>query len=1066
MPEENAIKLIKAVKELNIGMGTIVDFFAQRGYRVDKQPMARISADMYAELKKAFSDENRNFQLSNPPNQDDHISPSVYARKLIEECITEKAISLDLGHCGLVSSDWDQGGALDLALRKCTHLSTLILANEYSQYDQTHFFPKVQVSKNPGNPNFLTEIPVAVRSLRQLKMLICCGDAAESWHIDSLTILSNHVQLQYLDVSYNQISSLKDIKKLSALETFVINNNRIRFINNVLKLPQLSNAYLQYNIIEKLPVVQQPSPVTYLNLNHNSINELPGLDNLDKLRELHIRENHINNIDHFTPLIWKPETFFLNADENPFVQVFQLKLSPSENHLPFIVEVINRRRDDSEKIPIRYPVKILMFGNHSVGKSTLVDRFTHERNQGSTHILRIVNLNYFPENNPLLPDAIFFDFGGQDFYHGVYRAFVSEYALQLILFDQTTDANKIDQDKSGIPNVNLNRQYWLGQKNYQEKGKTTQSPYILIQTHIDKVTSEPTPLNYQHYPGLLHRFDLSLSKDDSNEISHLASDFYIAGLQYFGSYLVNIIDQLQTTTVEPIWYVKFLQYIVDRDSKDHQATALEDILTHYRPARLSYDERKKSLINNLIQLHRFGLILYYPDIPGLENICWLNPQKLVEHIQHDLLSKTFADARHYKSPGVISKKAFERMITDETIILLLKAQNVIFLHNPTGRADEQEYIVPNYLPLLQPNDIDLQLLVFGLEKPNFVIKFEDFIPFGFINQMICFFGKLPDIKRFWRNRLLFTINREIRVLIDLDFEQLKIKVNFQCLTDCRFSASDISEYLFFSIIGLYWNYTETNLFTFEEFAKYQKLPPPPYETELQMKCRVWQSFKRNQDFVPDDAYLSVNDRDFVSYIDLFSLAEDAYTIDAYEIVQNNINTLNTKVIPVNAFEPFTEKKLASMKKIFVSYSKFDEDYLQEFEDHLVTLKREGVATFNCKKIEFGKEWDEEIKKQIDECDIMVCLISVKFLNTDYITNIEIPKAIEQNKLIIPIIIKACDWENSALGKFQVAQRGKIVSIDNSKRLFGETRAQTREERDVFWTDVIKEFRVKIDFFNN
>ena len=41
MSEDKSIKLIKAVKELNIGMNTIVDFLASKGYKIDKQPMAK-----------------------------------------------------------------------------------------------------------------------------------------------------------------------------------------------------------------------------------------------------------------------------------------------------------------------------------------------------------------------------------------------------------------------------------------------------------------------------------------------------------------------------------------------------------------------------------------------------------------------------------------------------------------------------------------------------------------------------------------------------------------------------------------------------------------------------------------------------------------------------------------------------------------------------------------------------------------------------------------------------------------------------------------------------------------
>jgi translation initiation factor IF-2 len=55
MSEDKSIKLIKAVKELNIGMGTIVDFLATKGYKVDRQPMAKLDGEMYTALLKEFA---------------------------------------------------------------------------------------------------------------------------------------------------------------------------------------------------------------------------------------------------------------------------------------------------------------------------------------------------------------------------------------------------------------------------------------------------------------------------------------------------------------------------------------------------------------------------------------------------------------------------------------------------------------------------------------------------------------------------------------------------------------------------------------------------------------------------------------------------------------------------------------------------------------------------------------------------------------------------------------------------------------------------------------------------
>ena len=55
MSEDKSIKLIRAVKELNIGMSTIVDFLASKGYKIDKQPNAKIEGDMYTALLKEFA---------------------------------------------------------------------------------------------------------------------------------------------------------------------------------------------------------------------------------------------------------------------------------------------------------------------------------------------------------------------------------------------------------------------------------------------------------------------------------------------------------------------------------------------------------------------------------------------------------------------------------------------------------------------------------------------------------------------------------------------------------------------------------------------------------------------------------------------------------------------------------------------------------------------------------------------------------------------------------------------------------------------------------------------------
>jgi len=55
MSEDKSIKLFTAAKELNIGTGTIVDFLATKGYKVQKHPATQLDGDMYNTLLKEFA---------------------------------------------------------------------------------------------------------------------------------------------------------------------------------------------------------------------------------------------------------------------------------------------------------------------------------------------------------------------------------------------------------------------------------------------------------------------------------------------------------------------------------------------------------------------------------------------------------------------------------------------------------------------------------------------------------------------------------------------------------------------------------------------------------------------------------------------------------------------------------------------------------------------------------------------------------------------------------------------------------------------------------------------------
>jgi len=110
-------------------------------------------------------------------------------------------------------------------------------------------------------------------------------------------------------------------------------------------------------------------------------------------------------------------------------------------------------------------------------------------------------------------------------------------------------------------------------------------------------------------------------------------------------------------------------------------------------------------------------------------------------------------------------------------------------------------------------------------------------------------------------------------------------------------------------------------------------------------------------------------------------------------------------------------------KIFISYAHKDEFYKNELLKHLSNLQRKGIIDgWHDRLIKPGEKWNESIKCALYECQVIVCLISADFLASEYIHNTEIKIALERyakgEVLIIPVIVRPCNWDDSDLGKFQ------------------------------------------------
>ena len=85
--------------------------------------------------------------------------------------------------------------------------------------------------------------------------------------------------------------------------------------------------------------------------------------------------------------------------------------------------------------------------------------------------------------------------------------------------------------------------------------------------------------------------------------------------------------------------------------------------------------------------------------------------------------------------------------------------------------------------------------------------------------------------------------------------------------------------------------------------------------------------------------------------------------------------------------------------------------------------RQGLVTFwYDRRIVPGDEWKLKIASQLDEADIILLLISAYFINSDYCYRIELGRALQRHDegsaVVIPIFVRACDWEGLEFTRLQ------------------------------------------------
>lgn len=132
--------------------------------------------------------------------------------------------------------------------------------------------------------------------------------------------------------------------------------------------------------------------------------------------------------------------------------------------------------------------------------------------------------------------------------------------------------------------------------------------------------------------------------------------------------------------------------------------------------------------------------------------------------------------------------------------------------------------------------------------------------------------------------------------------------------------------------------------------------------------------------------------------------------------------------------------MAKHVRVFISYSHKDDDLRDRLRAHLSQLERDGlVGAWDDRAIPAGGDWAGEIDQRLQQADIILLLVSADFIRSDYCYCKEMMRAIERHQdkddraIVIPVILRRCDWQSAPFAKLQALPRdGRPLTDWNSE----------------------------------
>jgi len=144
-----------------------------------------------------------------------------------------------------------------------------------------------------------------------------------------------------------------------------------------------------------------------------------------------------------------------------------------------------------------------------------------------------------------------------------------------------------------------------------------------------------------------------------------------------------------------------------------------------------------------------------------------------------------------------------------------------------------------------------------------------------------------------------------------------------------------------------------------------------------------------------------------------------YILEKNQLASSIISILNN----IDVLDDSNKINLKNEKlNIFISYSFKDVIFKSELEKYLSPLKHVLIDIWEDKVLLSDHLWYNEIFENINNSDVVIFLVSPDFINSEFCYSQEMYSAVNKSMngslLIIPILLRRCDFTNTPFGNIQ------------------------------------------------